>query len=75
MLDAGALVAVERDDRAAMARLRAAQGHGLDLAPRGGLRHARRHGRVLTPAVPHLAPQQSAVSAEVGSSPGDPVSE
>ena len=31
VLDAGAFVAVERDDRAAMARLRAAQRHGLDL--------------------------------------------
>ncbi len=31
ILDAGALVAVDRDDRAAIARLRAAQQHGLDL--------------------------------------------
>ncbi len=31
VLDAGAFVAVERDDRAVMARLRAAQQHGLDL--------------------------------------------
>ena len=30
-MDAGACVAVERDDRAVMARLRAAQHHGLDL--------------------------------------------
>lgn len=31
ILDAGALVAVDRDDRAAIARLRAAQLHGLEL--------------------------------------------
>ena len=31
ILDAGALVAVERDDRAMMARLRAAQQHRLEL--------------------------------------------
>ena len=31
ILDAGALVAVDRDDRAAVARLRAAQQHGLEL--------------------------------------------
>ena len=31
ILDAGALVAVDRDDRAAVARLRAAQRHGLEL--------------------------------------------
>lgn len=31
ILDAGALVAVDRDDRAMVARLRAAQQHGLDL--------------------------------------------
>ena len=31
VLDAGAFLAVERDDRATMARLRAAQRHGLDL--------------------------------------------
>jgi len=31
VLDAGAFVAVERDDRAMIARLRAAQQHGLDL--------------------------------------------
>jgi hypothetical protein len=31
VLDAGALVAVDRDDRAMMARLRAAQQHGLEL--------------------------------------------
>jgi hypothetical protein len=31
ILDAGALVAADRDDRAMMARLRAAQRHGLDL--------------------------------------------
>lgn len=31
MLDAGALVAVDRDDRAMLARLRAAQAHGLEL--------------------------------------------
>lgn len=31
ILDAGALVAVDRDDRAMIARLRAAQQHGLDL--------------------------------------------
>jgi hypothetical protein len=31
ILDAGALVAVDRGDRAMMARLRAAQRHGLDL--------------------------------------------
>jgi hypothetical protein len=31
ILDAGALVAVDRDDRAMMARLRAAQQHGLEL--------------------------------------------
>ena len=31
MLDAGALVAVDRGDRAMVARLRAAQQHGLDL--------------------------------------------
>lgn len=31
VLDAGAFVAVERDDRAMVARLRAAQQHGLDL--------------------------------------------
>jgi hypothetical protein len=31
ILDAGALVAADRDDRVMMARLRAAQKHGLDL--------------------------------------------
>jgi len=31
VLDAGALVAVDRDDRAMMARLRAAQQHGAEL--------------------------------------------
>ena len=31
VLDAGAFLAVERGDRATMARLRAAQSHGLDL--------------------------------------------
>jgi hypothetical protein len=31
ILDAGALVAVDRDDRAMLTRLRAAQKHGLDL--------------------------------------------
>jgi hypothetical protein len=31
ILDAGALVAVDRDDRATIARLRAAQQHGLEL--------------------------------------------
>ncbi len=31
ILDAGALVAADRDDRATMARLRAAQRHGLEL--------------------------------------------
>jgi hypothetical protein len=31
ILDSGALVAVDRDDRAMAARLRAAQHHGLDL--------------------------------------------
>jgi hypothetical protein len=31
ILDAGALVAVDRDDRAMIARLRAAQQHGLEL--------------------------------------------
>ena len=31
ILDAGALIAVDRDDRAMMARLRAAQQHGLEL--------------------------------------------
>jgi hypothetical protein len=31
ILDAGALVAVDRDDRAMVARLRAAQQHGLEL--------------------------------------------
>ena len=31
ILDAGALVAVDRDDRAMLARLRAAQQHGLEL--------------------------------------------
>ena len=31
ILDSGALVAVDRDDRAMTARLRAAQQHGLDL--------------------------------------------
>jgi hypothetical protein len=31
ILDAGALVAVDRDDRAMMARLRASQRHGLEL--------------------------------------------
>ena len=31
ILDAGALVAVDRDDRTAIARLRAAQQHGLEL--------------------------------------------
>jgi hypothetical protein len=31
ILDAGALLAVDRDDRAVMARLRAAQQHGLEL--------------------------------------------
>ena len=31
ILDAGALVAVDRDDRAVIARLRAAQQHGLEL--------------------------------------------
>jgi hypothetical protein len=31
ILDAGALAAVDRDDRAMMARLRAAQQHGLEL--------------------------------------------
>jgi hypothetical protein len=31
ILDAGALVAVDRDDRSAIARLRAAQQHGLEL--------------------------------------------
>jgi hypothetical protein len=31
ILDAGALVAVDRDDRATMARLRVAQQHGLEL--------------------------------------------
>lgn len=31
ILDAGALVAVDRDDRAMVARLRAAQRHGLEL--------------------------------------------
>ena len=31
VLDAGAFLAVERDDRAVMARLRAAHRHGLDL--------------------------------------------
>ena len=31
ILDAGALVAVDRDDRAMMARLRASQQHGLEL--------------------------------------------
>lgn len=31
ILDAGALLAVDRDDRAAIARLRAAQQHGLEL--------------------------------------------
>ena len=31
ILDAGALLAVDRDDRAMMARLRAAQRHGLEL--------------------------------------------
>jgi hypothetical protein len=31
ILDAGALVAVDRDDRAVVARLRAAQQHGLDM--------------------------------------------
>jgi hypothetical protein len=31
VLDAGALVAADRDDRATMARLRAAQRHGLEL--------------------------------------------
>jgi hypothetical protein len=31
VLDAGALVAVDRDDRAMIARLRAAQQHGLEL--------------------------------------------
>jgi hypothetical protein len=31
VLDAGALVAVDRDDRAMMARLRVAQQHGLEL--------------------------------------------
>jgi hypothetical protein len=31
ILDAGALVAVDRDDRATVARLRAAQQHGLEL--------------------------------------------
>ena len=31
MLDAGALVAVDRDDRAMMARLRVAQQHGVEL--------------------------------------------
>jgi hypothetical protein len=31
ILDAGALVAVDRDDRAMVARLRAAQVHGLEL--------------------------------------------
>ncbi len=31
ILDAGALVAVDRDDRAMLARLRAAQSHGLEL--------------------------------------------
>lgn len=32
ILDAGALVAVDRDDRAMIARLRASQQHGLELA-------------------------------------------
>jgi DNA-binding transcriptional MocR family regulator len=31
ILDAGALVAVDRDDRAMMARMRASQQHGLEL--------------------------------------------
>ena len=31
MLDAGAFLAVERGDRTMMARLRAAERHGLDL--------------------------------------------
>ena len=31
ILDAGALLAVDRDDRAVLARLRAAQQHGLEL--------------------------------------------
>ena len=31
ILDAGALVAADRDDRAMMARLRASQRHGLEL--------------------------------------------
>jgi hypothetical protein len=31
ILDAGALVAVDRDDRAVVAKLRAAQHHGLDM--------------------------------------------
>ena len=31
VLDAGALVAVDRDDRAMMARLRVAQQHGVEL--------------------------------------------
>jgi hypothetical protein len=31
ILDAGALVAIDRDDRAMVARLRAAQHHGLEL--------------------------------------------
>ncbi len=31
ILDAGALIAVDRDDRAMLARLRAAQSHGLEL--------------------------------------------
>ncbi|MGI9009104.1 MAG: twitching motility protein PilT [Streptosporangiaceae bacterium] len=31
ILDAGALVAVDRDDRSALARLRAAEQHGLEL--------------------------------------------
>lgn len=35
MLDAGALVAVDRDDRDVHARLKAAQQHGLDLRTTG----------------------------------------
>jgi hypothetical protein len=37
VLDAGALIAADRDDRAVLAKLRIAERHGLDLRSNGGV--------------------------------------
>jgi hypothetical protein len=56
VLDAGALVAVDRDDRAMRARLRVAQAQGLELLSLGFIFSERRQLRMTGQGVGELGP-------------------